>query len=143
MVPLPRSKLTTQLSNKYKSNERRGFCDAPIVEEYSYYKGEDDGPTINLEKTFPKIAALAGITKDKNVPKGWISFTKRGDQCSLAICKGITAEPKKSKAPKGLAFEGKNQHTPVEDPLFQISGSLDIYGLHDLFCIVEGLLMTL
>lgn len=31
VVALPRSKLTPQLWNKYKSNERPGFCDAPIA----------------------------------------------------------------------------------------------------------------
>ena len=136
VVPLPRSKLTPQLSNKHKTHEQRGFCDAPIVDAVS--------PTVNLDKTFPKIAALAGLRKDKKVPKGWITFTKRGDKCSLAICKGNAAETRKSNAPQGTAFHGKDQHTPVEDPLFQISGgSLDIQSLHDLFCVVEGLLMTL
>ena len=136
IVPLPRSKLTSQLRSKYKSNERRGFCDAPVVE---------DRLPIDLEKLFPKIAALAGLKKDKRVPKGWITFTKHGKQCTLTICKGNATEAKKSEAPKskGLAFEGENQHEPAEEPLFQISGGIEISGLHDLFCVVEGLLRTL
>lgn len=92
---------------------------------------------------FPKIAALAGLRKDKHVPKGWISFTKRGKSCSLAICKGNAREAKRSKPPKGLAFEGEDQHGPVEKPLFEISRGVDIRGLQDLFCVAEGLLRTL
>lgn len=140
VVPLPESKVSPQLMNKYKSNEKGGFRDAPIIYGHSSYV---NGPVIDLEKLFPKIAALAGLRKDKQVKKGWISFNKRGDQCSLSICKGNAKEPTKSKAPKGLAFEGENQHESVEEPLFQISGGLDIRGLHDLFCVVEGLLRTL
>ena len=136
VVTLPQSKVTPQLMSKYKSNERRGFCDAPIVEDYA--------GALNIETMFPKIAALAGLKKDKKVPKGWITFTRRGNQCSLTICKGNAREPTKSKAPKGLAFEGENQHEAVDEPLFQISSNeLDIHGLQDLFCVVEGLLRTL
>ena len=137
IVPLPRSKLTSQLRSKYKSNERLGFCDAPVVEDLL--------PTVDLEKLFPKIAALAGLKKDKRVPKGWITFTKHGKRCTLTICKGNATEAKKSEAPKskGLAFEGENQHEPAEEPLFQVSCGIEISGLHDLFCVVEGLLRTL
>ena len=122
--------------SKYKSEEQRGFCDAPIVEDYV--------GTLNLEKTFPKIAALAGFKKDKKVPKGWITFTRRSNQCSLTICTG-NAREFKSNAPKGTAYDGRNQHEPVDEPLFRIpSTELDnISGLQDLFCVVEGLLRTL
>lgn len=144
IVVLPRSKMTQQLQNKYRCNEKRGFTDAPIIEDISYYYCGTTTQVGDLDKMFPKIAALAGLKKDKYVPKGWISFTKCGGQCSLSICRGNAKEPKKSKSPKGLAFEGENQHTPVEPPMFQISGGLDdIRGLHDLFCVVEGLLKTL
>ena len=141
VVPLPRTKLTEQLINKYKSNEKRGFRDAPIVEDNLYLI---PGAAANeLDALFPKTAALAGLRKDKLVPKGWISFTKSGNECSLTICKGNAKEPHKSKAPKGLAFEGEKQHVPVDKPLFHLSGDLSIRGLNDLFCIVEGLLKTL
>ncbi|KAL7546083.1 hypothetical protein ACHAWF_009420 [Thalassiosira exigua] len=139
VVALPESKLTDQLRNKYKSNERHGFCDAPIIGDHARYPG---ALRVDLDKMFPKTAALAGLRKDKRVPKGWISFTRHRDQCSLRICKGNAQDPRKSKAPKGLAFEGENQHDPIEGPLFQISG-VEIRGLQDLFCVVEGLLMTL
>jgi len=141
VVPIPRSKLTPHLTSKYKSNEKPGFCDTPIVEDHSYCVA--DPASSDLDKLFPKIAALAGLRKDKYVPKGWISFTRDGDQYILTICKGNAREPTNSKAPKGLAFEGENQHSSVEEPLFRITGGLEINGLHDLFCVVEGLLRTL
>lgn len=139
VVALPRANLTELLRNKYKSNEKPGFCDAPIVEDHNSYPGPS---TVDLSKTFPKIAALAGLRKDRRVPKGWISFNRRGRECNLVICKGNAQEQGGPKAPKGLAFEGENQHQSVEEPLFQIS-SLEIRGLHELFCVVEGLLRTL
>ena len=136
VVTILQSKVTPQLMSKYKSEEQRGFCDAPIVEDYV--------GTLNLEKTFPKIAALAGLKKDKKVPKGWITFTRRSNQCSVSICTG-NAREFKSNAPKGTAYDGRNQHEPVDEPLFRIpSTELDnISGLQDLFCVVEGLLRTL
>mmetsp|Transcript_36915 Transcript_36915/g.79698 ORF Transcript_36915/g.79698 Transcript_36915/m.79698 type:complete len:456 (-) Transcript_36915:995-2362(-) len=146
IVPIPRSNLTQQLINKYKSNEKHGFCDAPIVEDHASYPGP---LAVDLQTIFPKIAALAGLRKDKRVPKGWISFNRRKDtgtgdlQYNLVICKGNARESRKSKAPKGLAFEGENQHESVEEPLFQISNGIEVRGLHDLFCVVEGLLRTL
>ena len=132
VVLLPRSKLTTQLTNKYKTKER-GFCDAPIV--------SDKNPDA-LTDSFPKIAALAGLKKDKKVPKGWISFTKIGERCSFAVCTGSTRDYK-SNAPKGTAFDGRGHHDPIDQPLFQVSGEIKISGLHDLFCVIEGLLRTL
>ena len=133
VVPLPKSKITQQLTKKHKREEERGFIDVPIVEDHYHYM---ESPTNDLETMSPKVAALAGLRKDKHVPKGWITFTKIGNRCSLAIFKGNACNTPKSNAPKGLAFEGENQHDPVEEPLFQVSGGGKIKGLHDLFCVV-------
>ena len=74
-VVLPRSKLMPQHRKKYTSNHKSGVCDAPTVGDHSAYQG---AMTLNLDKLFPKILALAGLKKDKYVPKGLISFTKCG-----------------------------------------------------------------
>jgi hypothetical protein len=132
VVLLPRSKLTQQLTDKYKSEEEIGFCDATVVTDENHD---------SITKAFPKIAAFAGFKKDKNVSKGWISFSNQGGSCSLILCTGVGKELK-SNAPKGTAFEGVGKYEPDDQPLFQISG-IEITGLHDLFCVVEGLLRTL
>lgn len=140
VVALPRSKLTPALAGKYKCNEKPGFCDAPVVEDKS-----PGLSSLGLEGAFPKVAALAGLRKDRRVPKGWVSFRVRGDDGSqrLTVCRGNAKETSRSSRPKGLAFEGEGQHESVEEPLFRISGDIGIRGLHDLFCVVEGLLETL
>ena len=141
VVTLPRSNFTQQLRKKYKCHEKRGFIDCPVIEDHSSYPAP---LPVNLENMFPKIAALAGLRKDTRVPKGWISFSRDDMMCRISICKGnARSETRKSNRPKGLAFEGENQHEPVEKPLFLISGGVEIIGLHDLFCVVEGLLRTL
>ena len=76
-----------------------------------------------VTKAFPKIAALAGLKKDKVVPKGWISFTRRDENCKLVICTGSSFSIK-STAPFGTAFDGVGQFEPVDQPLFQISGGI-------------------
>ena len=95
----------------------------------------------DLNAYFPKIAALAGYRKDRRVPKGWVTFTKRGNTCNLVICSGDSVT-QKWEHPKGTAYDGMGQHKPVEEPLIQVSG-VEVSGLNDLFCVVEGLLMTL
>ena len=135
VVILPRSKLTNAL-RKYQDGEERGFCDANVVDDVLLVSGSND-----LNAIFPKIAALAGFRKDAKVTKGWVTFTKRGNQCNLAICTG-NSENHKAHAPKFTAFDGQDQHTPVEQPLIQVSG-VEVRGLNDLFCVVEGLLRTL
>lgn len=138
VVTLPRSNFTQQLRKKYTCHEKRGFIDAPIIEDHSTYPSPLQ---VHLDNVFPKIAALAGLRKDRRVPKGWISFS-RGEVCRLSICRGnATSGTRESNRPKGLAFEGENQHVPVERPLFQVE--IDVVGLHDLFCVIEGLLRTL
>ena len=136
VVILPFSKLTQALDRKYRENTQPGFCDAMECADMFRTVGRND-----LNAYFPKIAALAGYRKDRNVPKGWVTFTKRGNTCSLVICSGMSVTHK-SNAPKGTAYDGMDQHTPVDEPLIQVSG-VDIRGLNDLFCVVEGLLMTL
>lgn len=139
VVIIPRSKLTDALDKKYCDRTQRGFCDAVICGDMD--QSNTTGSSNNLNAYFPKIAALAGYRKDSRVPKGWITLTKRGNNFNLVICSG-NCETKKSNAPKGTAYDGRDQHTPVEEPLIQVS-SVDITGLNDLFCVVEGLLMTL
>ena len=73
VVTILRSKVTPQLMiSKYKSDEQRGFCDAPIVEDYV--------GTLNLEKTFPKIAALAltsfHIALEYQYTETWSTYKK-------------------------------------------------------------------
>jgi hypothetical protein len=134
VVLLPRSQVTEKLQNKYQTQEF-GFIDA--IEVSDVYNDI-------VTKAFPKIAALAGLKKDKVVPKGWISFTRRDKICKLVICTGSSFS-NKSNAPSGTAFEAVGQYEPVDQPLFQISDGIvnQITGLHDLFCAVEGLLRTL
>ena len=139
-MPLPKSKITQQLTKKHKREEERGFIDVPIVEDHYHYM---ESLTNDLETMFPNVAALSGLRKGKHVPRRWITFTKGGNCCSLEICKGNACNTPKSNVPKGLVFEGKNQHDPVEEPLFHVSVGGKIKGLHDLCCVVEGLFMTL
>ena len=136
VVILPRSKLTDTLERRYCENTQQGFCDAAIVADMFRTEGSND-----LNAYFPKIAALAGMRKDSVVPKGWATLTKRGDTCNLVICSG-NSKVYKSNAPKGTAYDGSSQHEPAEEEIIQVSG-VDIRGLNDLFCVVEGLLMML
>ena len=94
-----------------------------------------------LRGAFPKICALAGWKKDASVPKGWFTFIMKDGVCSVTVCKGKTVDHKNN-APKGTAFDGNKQHDPEEEPLIDVEG-IEIKGLQDLFCTVEGLLRTL
>ena len=135
VVIIPRLKYSEKLYRKYKEkNEDPGFCDVPVVSDISFDQ---------LTWLFPKIAALTGCVKDKKVKKGWINFhkTKRG-KCNLSICCGNSVNHPRSKYDLGDAAEGNKQHESVDEPLFSIP-NIEIKGLHDLFCVVEGLLMTL
>jgi len=148
VVCLPRSGLTPQLTKKYKAHEKPGFTDAPVVDDHAAYPSP---VPVDLDRLFPKVAALAGLRKDARVPKGWLRFSREeeeggggGSSWRLDICRGNARSGTRAGGrPRGLAFEGADQHTPVEPPLFRISGGTDIRGLHDLFCVVEGLLRTL
>lgn len=133
VVVFSRWKMTPKLRDKYFKRNERGFTDAIVVE---------DRPYDILTGAFPKISALAGLTKDKKVKKGWISLQIKGtNKFHLSVCSGKT-HVYKNIAPKGTAFDGMEQHDPIDPPLFEI-GKCKIEGLHDLFCIVEGLLRTI
>lgn len=129
VVVLPASKMTAALSNKYESHTEEGFTDCVRAR---------DAPSDTLGRIFPKISALAGWKKDAYVPKGWMTFVKKGDACSITICTGKTINHKNN-APKGTAYDGYKQHDPEADPLIDVGG-IEIKGLQDLFCVVEGLL---
>ena len=137
VVILPRSKLTNALEKKYcNSDTEPGFCDVVIGADMFRTVGSND-----LNAYYPKLAALAGYRRDSRVPKGWVTFTKRGNTCNIVICSGDSVNHKFD-APKATAYDGMDQHKPVEEPLIQVSG-VEVSGLNDLFCVVEGLLMTL
>lgn len=137
VVILPRSKLTNALEKKYcNSDTEPGFCDVVIGADMFRTVGSND-----INAYFPKLAALAGYRNDSRVPKGWVTFTKRGNTCNIVICSGDSVNHKFD-APKATAYDGMDQHKPVEEPLIQVSG-VEVSGLNDLFCVVEGLLMTL
>lgn len=124
IVLLPMSKSTAAIEKKYG---RPTLNDASVPD--------------TLTGAFPKIAALAGLKKDANVPKGWITFVKKGDKVTVTICSGNSLTHK-SNAPKGTAFDGDKQHDPEGNPLI-VASDVEIKGLQDLFCVVEGLLRTL
>ena len=60
----------------------------------------------------------------------------------LSICWGKALNWRRTMDRFGDASDGALEHKPVDEPLFSIS-DIKINGLHDLFCIVEGLLMAL
>ena len=135
IVLLPTSRLTHKLAFEYEKNAEEGFCDVVRI---------NDASSDPLTSAFPKITALAGLKKDNKVPKGWITFSKKGDKMDIAICSGDTIVPKGKVVVKGTAVVGSDQHFPVNEPLIQVSSNrAEIKGLHDLFCVVEGLLRTL
>ena len=139
VVILPRAHMTAKLQKKYGPDHiEPGACDIIQVDDAS-------APDI-ITSAFPKIAALAGVTKkkDKKVPKGWISLASAktgGNLFNLSICTGPT-KSHVNHAPPNTAYDGHKQHDPVEDPLFVKSG-VKITGLHALFCEVEAMLNTL
>lgn len=138
VVIVPRSKLTDALRRKYvENNPEPGFVDVVVPADAFRTAGTGH----DLDTYYPKMAALAGYRKDRRVPKGWVTFTKRGDKCNLVICKGNT-QVHYSNAPKGTAYDGNRQHAPVEDPIIEVS-DVDVRGLNDLFGVVEGLLRSL
>jgi len=126
-VLLPMSKSTVSLEKRYYGS--------PLI--------HDALVPDTVTGAFPKIAALAGLKKDANVPKGWITFVKKGDKVTVSICSGNSLTHKRNNAPKGTAFDGEHQHDPEGNPLIVASDNVEIKGLQDLFCVVEGLLRTL
>lgn len=95
-------------------------------------------PTVPwINSFFPKLAALAGYQKDKNVPRGWLTYKNK----ILRICSGAAASHT-SNAPKGTAFDGKDHFEPADESAILFKMDVEIESLHDLFCLAEGLLMT-
>lgn len=132
LVVLPESNATDKLVDKFEETQP-GFCEVIIAPNPA-------SDVALLNTVFPKVAALAGYAKkkDKKVPKGWISYMNK----SLMVCAG-KAKAYKSNAPKGTAYQGMHQYDPMgsDDILFQ--KNVEIKSLHELFCVVEGLLETL
>jgi len=126
MIILPAESATDKHKKKWQGRET-GFVDMKVVPA--------DSSLPSLNKTFPKLAALAGFAKDKKVPKGWLTF-KDG---TLRICTGKALSPK-LKAPPGTAFHGLDQHEPADKAGVLFSVDTDPGSLHDLFCVAEGLL---
>jgi len=116
---------------KYASNQEAGFCEAKVAPDSS------DLPSLN--KIFPKVAALAGYKLDFTVMKGWFTYKDK----TLRICSGGSTVVK-SNCPKFTAFVGLDQHEP--DPASSVviaEVQVEIKSLHHLFCVVEGLLMSI
>lgn len=132
VVVLPKSKSTRPLLSKYAMNTDAGFCDC--------VRANDANPSTDLNTIFPKLSALAGWKKDAKVPKGWMTFVKKGDKCSISVYNGNT-HTHKSNAPRGTSYDGYKQHDPMDDPYLSIDG-VEIKGLQDLFCVAEGLLRS-
>ena len=129
MVILPRDSANDSLMKRWGRNQEQGFSEMKVVRA--------DATLASLNVTFPKLAALAGFVKDRQVPKGWLTL-KDG---TLRICTG-KSKSLKSNAPNGTAFLGIGQHEPAEEDggkvLFTTCARVD--SLHDLFCVAEGLL---
>ena len=134
MVVLPGGSLTERLRKKWidGADNDPGFVDVKVVPSNDY------AGLAALNATFPRLAALAGFTKDPRVPKGWMTYEGK----TLRICKGKSLTPK-SCASRGTAFLGDGQHQPADDAGVLFTVDADADSLHDLFCIAEGLLRTL
>jgi len=129
MIVLPAESATDKQKKKWDGSEE-GFVDMRVVPA--------DSSLPSLNKTFPKLAALAGFVKDKKVPRGWLTFKDR----TLRICTGKSLTPK-SNAPPGTAFHGMDQHEPADQAGVLFSVDTEPGSLHDLFCVAEGLLGSL
>jgi Plasmid pRiA4b ORF-3-like protein len=113
--------------SKYREHTDRGLCDCTIV----------NPPNSEIvDQIFPKLAALGGFRKDKNIKKGWIRYMNG----ILLVVQGkgsITSAPR---APKHTACIGCGIYMPgpCDTIVARVSKKFD--SLHDLFCYVEGLL---
>ncbi|KAG7374810.1 hypothetical protein IV203_013905 [Nitzschia inconspicua] len=127
VVILPSNKLV----GKYGKEAEPGFCDCnvvlhdPLLEE-------------KLEGIFPKISALAGFTKDKSVPRGWITY----EDDVLRVVQGQGSHLG-YKAPKNCAYEGDGVHKPATGDKILLKIDKKMESLQELFCRVEGFLETL
>lgn len=120
---------------KYKENEDIGFCEARVAPALP--SSSSSFPPLNA--VFPKIAALAGYTSDKAVPKGWITYQEK----TLRVCVGTPKSMPPSNAPPFTAFQGQDQHRTGGQDSILYELNEDIQSIHRLFCCVEGFLRTL
>ena len=119
-------------SAKFLYDLEEGFCDCEVVPEPANGK--------NWDSIFPKTAAFAGFSKDKQFKhKGFIRYNTG----VLEVISGSGSPNNVPKAPRGTAYEGRGCHVPAEEDtiLFRVDGNFD--SIHDLFCKVEALLRTL
>lgn len=130
MIVLPAATADERTRKKWGEKTEVGFREMKVV--------SNDASLAALNKAFPKIAALAGFSKDKKVSKGWITYKDE----TLRICQGESKKPK-SRAPKGTAFLGAEQHEPEDETCVLFTMDVCAASLHDLFCVAEGLLCSL
>lgn len=128
MVVLPEGH-SDALSSKYSRNLEKGFCEMKVA------SFPQTIPLIN--SAFPKLAAFAGYRKDKNIPRGWLTYQNK----TLRLCSGASAVHK-SNAPKGTAYDGMDQHDPADKSAILYKMDVEIANLHHLFCVAESLLQT-
>jgi hypothetical protein len=117
-------------TDRHSHNQKRGFTEMKIAPSPSQAI-----PLFN--SVFPMLAALAGYRKDKQVPRGWLTYQNG----TLLLCSG-TSKTFKSRAPKGTAFDGRYQHEPVDESAILHKLDAEVNSLHHLFCFAEGLLQT-
>ena len=140
VVILPRRNLTLADLSKYHTTTPG----LDIVFELDDFEDDED----YVAKIFPKVTALAGLKKDKRVKKGWFTYFITGgsgaqDKGTLRICTGRSKTyPSIWGGNHGTADNGRDMHEPIDTPIFQVE-NITITSLHELFCTVEGLLMTL
>jgi hypothetical protein len=142
MVVLPEKHKPT-VSKRYSRELEHGFIETRVA---SFPQ------TIRLiNSVFPKLAALAGYRKDKQVPRGWLTYKNK----TLRLCSGAATHQiamtyiddsihsgDKSQEPKGTAFDGMSQHEPADPSAILCQMEVKIDSLHHLFCVAEGLLQT-
>lgn len=121
-------------TNKYFQDLEKGFCDAKLVPHH--WNGSENMP--DLATVFPKVAALAGYRNDKKVKKGWIRYKDN----TLIIARGDGGMSSAHNAPKGTAYDGQGFHIPGPSDIL-LKCSMQIHSLHELFCVVEGLLQSM
>lgn len=117
--------------------EKYGYCQDPGFCDMVIYDGQS--PTL-INDIFPNVAALAGCGKSKNkkVPRGWITYHDKTIRvCTKRASKHI------SNAPKYTAWDGCEQFKPADEDAILFQVNIEIKSVHQLLCVVEGLLQTL
>ena len=121
-------------SSKYTEDLEPGFCDCEIVPPSA-------APKLELDSIFPNICALGGFLgkRKKGAKRGWIRYRDN----VLLICSGSGSPNSCPQVPKGTAYEGRGCRRPAGDTEFLARKSIEISSLQELFCTVEGILMSL